>query len=121
MARATQRSTLVGVFDECDNAEHALTVLHEAGFRYDQIGLAQCSGEVTEQEDALATARIDERGLYAVLVEMGVSEHEARFYEREFEASRAIVTVKPEDRADDAILIFDRLGARSALGASSSV
>ena len=117
MAEATERPTLVRVFDECDAAEQALIALREVGFRYDQIGLAQCSGEVTEQEDALATAHIDERGLFAVLVEMGVSEQEARFYDREFEACRAIVTVKPEDRAEDAVAVLDRLGARSALGA----
>lgn len=119
MAERIRRPTIVGVFDACDAAEQTLIALHRAGFRYDEIGLVHCSGEVIEQEDALATADVADRGLLPVLLEMGVPESEARACEHEFEVQHAIVTVHPADRAEEATAILGRFGARTAVGAAS--
>src|SRR4051812_49430922 len=37
---ATKRSTVVGVFEDRQQADRAVAELHQAGFREDQIGLA---------------------------------------------------------------------------------
>jgi hypothetical protein len=50
-------------------------------------------------------------GLLGALVSMGVPEEEARFYESEFAAGRAVVTVRAGGRHDEAQAILQRHGA----------
>lgn len=50
-------------------------------------------------------------GLLGGLVAIGVPEHEAAHYEREFQAGRAVVTVRADGRADAAREIMHRHGA----------
>jgi len=50
-------------------------------------------------------------GLVGALIGAGVPEHEAAYYQSEFEAGRTIVTVTAEDRADEASAILRRNGA----------
>lgn len=50
-------------------------------------------------------------GLVGALVGAGVPEHEATYYQGEFEAGRTIVTVHADARADEATTILRRFGA----------
>jgi uncharacterized protein (TIGR02271 family) len=50
-------------------------------------------------------------GLVGVLVGAGIPEHEAQYYQGEFEAGRTIVTVQADGRADEALAILHRYGA----------
>ena len=49
-------------------------------------------------------------GLVGALVGAGVPEHEAKYYHEEFEAGRAIVTVKADGRCDEASNILRTAG-----------
>ena len=50
-------------------------------------------------------------GLLGALVGAGIPEHEAKYYQGEFEAGRAIVTVNAGSRSDEAAGILRRCGA----------
>jgi uncharacterized protein (TIGR02271 family) len=50
-------------------------------------------------------------GLVGALVGYGIPEHEAQYYQGEFEAGRTIVTVNADGRADEATAILRRNGA----------
>ena len=50
-------------------------------------------------------------GLVGALVGAGIPEHEANYYQDEFEAGRVIVTVAAADRAEEAATILRRNGA----------
>jgi len=50
-------------------------------------------------------------GLIGALIGAGVPEHEAQYYQEEFEAGRTIVTVAADGRADEATAIMRRHGA----------
>ena len=61
-------------------------------------------------------------GIYGALTGLGISEEEARHFEREFHEGRAIVAVKPGARAADVADIFVRFGGRNVhMEASSPV
>jgi len=66
-----------------------------------------------------ATLGITSGGLVGGLIGMGLSEEEARHYEREFLLGRTLVTVQPESREAEATAILTRCGAfaRTAPGA----
>ena len=49
-------------------------------------------------------------GIFGAMTGLGISEDEARFYEREFQSGRAIVTVKAGPRASDAATILRKHG-----------
>jgi hypothetical protein len=51
-------------------------------------------------------------GILGALQGLEVSEEEARFYDQEFRAGRAIVAVRPGTRAQDAMSILARFGGR---------
>ena len=55
-------------------------------------------------------------GLMGALTEMGVSEDEARYYDREFQAGGTIVAVKAGSRYREAAAILERHGATSQAG-----
>jgi len=52
-------------------------------------------------------------GVVGFLIDLGIPEEEARFYERELQAGRFLVTVKADDRYDQATTILQRFGAFS--------
>ena len=49
-------------------------------------------------------------GIFGAMTGLGVSEEEARFYEKEFQSGRALVTVKAGSRAADAAMILRKHG-----------
>ena len=59
-------------------------------------------------------------GILGAMTGLGISEDEARFYEREFHEGRAIVAVKPGARLADAADILVRFGGRNVHAEASS-
>ena len=53
-------------------------------------------------------------GIIGALTEVGVPEEEARYYQREFEVGRVIVTVRADSRDQEARDILRQYGARDA-------
>jgi len=51
-------------------------------------------------------------GIFGALTGLGISEDEARFYEKEFHSGRAIVAVKPKGRWQEAADIMVRAGGQ---------
>lgn len=160
MTMRTERTAVVGVFENRTEAERAMDELKRAGFRQDQLGFAMRGEEAgagtTEEGEtktgegaaggalagagigailgALATGLIPgvgpfiaagllagiaggaaagavAGGLIGALTGMGVPEEEARYYDQEFQAGRAIVTVKADGRVQEADTILHRYGA----------
>jgi len=171
-----QRSTVVGVFADRQQADRAVDELRKAGFRDDQIGVAMrydegASGSTTAATDAddshagsgamagiltglglgtlaglgvlsgiipvigpaiaagtlgvilsNAAAGAGIAGLVGALIGAGIPEHEANYYQSEFESGRTIVTVQANGRGDEATTILRRHGAydMSTSGATGS-
>jgi len=160
-----QQSTIVGVFEDRQQADQAVDALRKAGFRDDQIGVALrhedgefdvaevekdagdseagtgamtgalaglglgalagigvLSGMIPVVGPAIAAGTLGVvlsnaaagagiGGLVGALIGAGIPEHEAHYYQSEFEAGRTIVTVQADGRADEAMAIFRRYGA----------
>jgi uncharacterized protein (TIGR02271 family) len=158
------RSSVVGVFDNREDAERAVELLRRAGFSDHQLGFATkddqtpVGGRAIDRSDsgeagegaakgavggsivggilgALATGLIPgigpviaggilvgilggvavgaaTGGIFGALVgSMGVPEHEARYYDDQFQAGRTIVTVQATGRYNEARDILARAGA----------
>lgn len=61
---------------------------------------------------ATAAAGAAAGGLLGLLVGMGFTEEEARYYEGELRAGRTLVTVRADERYEEAVAILRRCGAR---------
>jgi hypothetical protein len=59
-------------------------------------------------------------GILGAMTGLGISEDEARFYEKEFHEGRAIVAVKPGVRSADAADILVRFGGRNVHAEATS-
>jgi hypothetical protein len=51
-------------------------------------------------------------GIFGAMTGLGISEEEARYYDKEFQSGRAIVAVKPNGRAAEVADILTRSGGR---------
>jgi hypothetical protein len=107
----TYADVAVGVFDDWERAEEALTAFRRKGFSRGDLGLAVWMGPVIVQENAFARADAADRGLGTVIGELGVPAREAQQYEREFALGRSIVAVKCPGRARDAANLLRRAQA----------
>jgi hypothetical protein len=99
---------VVGVFDADEQAERALETFRREGFCRAEIGLAMRTEDLIIQEDALAAVDAADRGLPVALCDLGVPEHDALQYERDFESGRSIVTVKARGRTRHAEALLRR-------------
>src|SRR5579872_4699901 len=96
----TNRSSIVaGVFSDDAQAQQAMADLQNAGFSNDQIRYSVHKGG---------------SGILDSLRDLGFSQNEADFYNSEFEAGRTVVTVKTDDRQQEAYDILMRNGAYDA-------
>lgn len=95
----TERSVVVGVFQEGTQAEQAVHDLQLAGFRDDQIRFS---------------VRGDATNIFAGLSQMGVSQAEANYYNQEFAAGHTVVVVLTNDRQQDASSILQQNQAYNA-------
>jgi len=128
--RTTKRNTYVGVFDERDDAELAARDLREQGFKDDQIGYAwrDESGKTHQEGNKAGKMAASGAGTGVVLGGiigagaallipgigpvvsggLGIPEDEAKYYDERFKDGRTLMTVRADDRYDDASGIVRR-------------
>ena len=99
---------VVGVFDIDDKAKHAIDDLKDAGFGYDQVGVA------TQHGGAPVNNLRDD------LVNLGVPHEQASFYNDEFKVGHTVVSIRPDGRDSEASNILHRNGAYDYPGAFST-
>jgi len=90
-------SIVVDVFTHEAQAKHALEALRQAGFGYDQIGIAMQGHEGID--------------LQSDLQNLGVSHEQASYYAQEVKAGHTVVSVRPDGREQEAHEIMRRCGA----------
>ena len=95
----TERSVVVGVFQEDTQAEQAIHDLQLAGFRDDQIRFS---------------VRGDATNIFDGLTQMGVSQTEASYYNQEFADGHTVVVVLTSDRQQEATNILQQNKAYNA-------
>src|SRR6266487_4197569 len=91
----TDRSIVAGVFTDDSQAQQAMKDLQNAGFSDDQIRYSVHRGG---------------SGILDSLIGLGLGEDEANYYNNEFMNGRTIVTVKTNDRQQEAMDILRRYG-----------
>ncbi len=112
---STKLSTVVGVFEERQQADRAVDELRRAGFRDDQIRVAhQASGrESGTAADGKAAKEHDPgffEGVADFFKDLFGSKEETSHYEGEYRAGRTIVRVMSEGRNNEALVILQRHG-----------
>ncbi len=85
------------VFRHEAQAKHALEALRQAGFSYDQIGIAMQGHEGID--------------LLSDLVNLGVPHEQASYYAQEVKAGHTVVSVRPDGREQEAHEIMRQSGA----------
>src|SRR5689334_2422586 len=93
-----QTPIVAGVFQDEDPARNAVNALRNAGFGYDQVGVAMQGGATTPD-------------LKHDLMNLGVPEERASYYEHEFKSGHIVVSVRPDGRDDEAKNILQGNGA----------
>ena len=94
---AVQTSIIAGVFENERDARRALDALRQAGFGYDQVGVAtQGQNNVNLLND---------------LTGLGVSQDFASYYDQQYKNGRTVVSVRPDGREDEAHNILHQYGA----------
>lgn len=102
---ATQQNpVLIGAFQNLAQARQAFDELRQTGFGFDYLGFSEPDKKHT--------------GFSKSLIDLGMPEEEARFYEREYDQGHPIVTVRTQGLHEDSIqkaqIILNRNGARDA-------
>ncbi len=92
-----QVSIVADVFRHEGQAKHALEALRQAGFSYDQIGVAMQGHEGID--------------LQSDLQNLGVSSEQASYYAEEVKAGYTVVSVRPDGREQEAHAIMLQSGA----------
>lgn len=109
---------VIGLFRDRTQAEQAIHELLQSGFDHHQIrfaGRGISPGGMLEKIKSLFTGQdIAAGGIYDDLVKMGVPPEDARYYQNEFEAGRAIVAVQANGRMQEATNILVRHGGYGA-------
>jgi uncharacterized protein (TIGR02271 family) len=94
---AVQTSIIAGVFENERDARRALDALRQAGFGYDQVGVAtQSQNNVNLLND---------------LTGLGVSRDFASYYDQQYKNGRTVVSVRPDGRDEEAHTILHQYGA----------
>ncbi len=96
---STYTQLVVGVFQNEAEAKNALEALRNAGFEKDQLGLALREGGAVTSN------------LLNDLVKLGVPQDRAGFYDSEYRAGRAILSVRADGREQEATNIIRNFGA----------
>lgn len=92
----TETPIIAGVFEQESQAIQALDALRQAGFSYDQIGVArQGQGNVNLKDD---------------LLNLGVSRQSADYYAQQYQSGNTVVSVRPDGNDQQAHDILHRYG-----------
>lgn len=93
---ADQISIVAGVFEQEAQARRALDALKQAGFDYDQVGVAAPRQQGIDLKSDLAN--------------LGVSRAEADYYAHELKAGHTIVSVRPDGREQEVHNLLHQYG-----------
>ncbi|GCE19225.1 hypothetical protein [Dictyobacter kobayashii] len=94
-----QTPLVIGIFQDEVQAKNAVDALRNAGFRYDQVGVAIHSSNNATPD------------LQADLVNLGVSEEQASFYDEAYKAGKIVVSIRHDGREDEVQDILTNNGA----------
>lgn len=94
-----QTPIVIGIFQDEIQAKKAVDTLRNAGFRYDQVGVAMSSS-------TNATSN-----LQADLVNLGVPEEQANYYDEAYKSGKIVVSIRPDGRNSEVEDILTRSGA----------
>ncbi|GCE05211.1 hypothetical protein [Dictyobacter aurantiacus] len=94
-----QTPLVIGIFQDEIQAKNAVDALKSADFRYDQVGVAMSSS-------MNATSN-----LQADLVNLGVPEEQAHYYDEEYKSGKIVVSIRPDGRDSEVQDILTRSGA----------
>lgn len=104
----SDRSTMVGVFEDQARAEQAVNELRSAGFNDDQINLIVRSANVT------ATDFVTDEQKTEAEEETTATEMTPSTLRSKPEVTRTVVTVQAPGREQEALAILHRMGANNA-------
>src|SRR5437764_1882821 len=112
----TRQQMVVAVFDERAQAEQEVNALQNAGINAEQLrfaGQGTSSGGILDKIKSVFTGQ--ETGtIYNDLVDMGVPQDDASYYQREFEVGHSIVAVPAAGRMQEVTDILARYGGYGA-------
>ncbi|HTI13054.1 MAG TPA: hypothetical protein VL461_00590 [Dictyobacter sp.] len=94
-----QTPLVVGVFNDEDHAKSAVETLRGAGFRYDQLGVA-----IQGSSNATPDLSVD-------LMNLGVPQEQAHYYDKEYKSGNIVVSVRPDGRDGEVQDILQGNGA----------
>ena len=110
----TERSTVIGVFTNRDQANRTIDELRRASFSYNQIRLVERgAGGFLENLKSLFTGQETISSNKADdLMRMGVPEQDASNYQSELDAGSVIMIIKAAGQPEQAMTILRQNGAR---------
>ncbi len=113
MTTTMERSTMIAVFADRDQANQAIDNLRRAGFGYDQIRLVdRGANSFIESLKSLFTSQTTTSTNSADdWMRIGVPEQDARNYQSELDAGRSIVLLKAVSSPEQALSILRQSGA----------
>src|SRR5216684_677345 len=113
MTTTSERSTLIAVFADRDQANQAIDNLRHAGYSYDQIRLVKRgTNSFIEDLKSLFTGQTTAATNSADdWMRIGVPEQDARNYQNEIDAGRSIVLIKAVGSPEQALGILRQSGA----------
>jgi hypothetical protein len=113
MTTTMERSTMIAVFADRDQANQAIDNLRHAGYSYDQIRLVQHgANSFVENLKSLFTGQTTTTTDSADdWIRIGVPEQDAHTYQSELDAGRSITLLKAVDSPEQALTILRQSGA----------
>ncbi len=116
---ATAQPVVIAVFTEHGQVDRAINELLTSGFSSEQIRYsgheAATGGEgALGKIKSLISGQGTAGGVHNELVNLGVPEDDARFYQNEYNAGRYVVAVLANGRVEDATAILGRNGGYGA-------
>lgn len=105
-AKSLMKELIIGVFRRPRAARHAIEALREFGFFDNQLGL------LSSEKPSLHEARpaMGKGASFQVehLVELGLPEHEVKYYVREIDRGHSVIVVDPLERTLHALTVLER-------------
>ena len=117
MATTDRSMMVVALFTDENQAQQAVDALLNAGFSSDQISFAGHGtprGLLAGLKSFFSGEAMSTGGAYNDLVNRGMSEQDARYYQQEFDAGRSVVAVSGSDRLQEASTILSTYGGYGA-------
>ena len=113
----TERSMVVALFTDENQAQQAVDALLNAGFSSDQISFAghgNPRGMLAGLKSFFTGEAMSVGGAYDDLVSKGMPEQDAQYYQQEYDAGHSVVAVTGANRLEEASTILSNYGGYGA-------